>query len=56
MFKKGKMTKFIDYQIIFFDAILAKRTVATYMSAPISGFKDGGGVTVPGYIEFTGHP
>ena len=33
---------------------MAKRTGATYMSAPIGGFRDGGGVSVPGYIEFTG--
>ena len=32
---------------------MTKRTGATYTIMPMSGFKDGGGVSVSGYVEFT---
>jgi hypothetical protein len=47
---KKKRAKFIDFQ---------KKNLTPFLGQPaksslMSGFKDGGGVIVPGYLEFTG--
>jgi hypothetical protein len=51
---KKKMAKFIDFQKKISTPFCKKGLGQPAKSSLMSGFKDGGGVIVPGYLEFTG--
>ena len=57
MLNKKKRAKFIDFQKKILTPFCKKGLGQPAKSSLMSGFKDGGGVIVPGYLEFTGiHP
>ena len=50
---KKKRAKFIDFQKNFLTPFCKKGLGLPAKSSLMSGFKDGGGVIVPGYLQFT---
>jgi hypothetical protein len=50
---KKKRAKFIDFQKKFLTQFCKKGLGQPAKSSLMSGFKVGGGVIVPGYLEFT---
>ena len=54
MFNKKKRAKFIDFQKKILTPFCKKGLGQPAKKSLMSGFKDGGGVIVPGYLEFTG--
>jgi hypothetical protein len=52
---KKKMAKFIDLQKKNLTPFCKKGLGQPAKKSLMSGFKDGGGVIVPGYLEFTGY-
>ena len=53
MLNKKKRAKFIDFQKKILTPFCKKGLGQPAKSSLMSGFKDGGGVIVPGYLEFT---
>ena len=53
MLNKKKRAKFIDFQKNILTPFCKKGLGQPAKSSLMSGFKDGGGVIVPGYLEFT---
>ena len=54
MLNKKKRAKFIDFQKKILTPFCKKGLGQPAKKSLMSGFKDGGGVIVPGYLEFTG--